>query len=298
MAGNLHEAVHDFVISSFRPRFGEMEGAFPSQPHWSAVQAAGTELWLDTGSLDQASKLWTREFRALTTNNTLLNREVQQGTYDELVGQAIEVLRPFDLSESDRILELAFILNARHGLRLVQEFDAFVSVEEHTDLAMDAEKAVEYGRRYHRICPERFIVKIPFTSAGLLATRRLSDEGIPVNHTLGFSARQNYLIARVGRPAYVNVFLGRLNAFAADNGIGDGAYVGEKAVLASQKTIRELREGYGIPTRQIGASFRSGRQVLDLAGLDVMTLPPKVATEILQGGLPRRGNPRPERLLV
>ena len=111
------------------------------------------------------------------------------------------------------MLELAFILNARHGLRLVEQFDAYVSVEEHTALANDVETAVEVARRYHEICPERFIVKIPFTPAGLLATRRLSDEGIAINHTLGFSARQKYVIARVGRPAYVNVFMGRLGSF-------------------------------------------------------------------------------------
>ena len=130
---------------------------------------------------------------------------------------------------------MAFILNATHGLRLVERFDAHVSVEEHTDLAHDLEQSVEYARRYYAICPERFYVKIPFTPAGLLATRRVRQEGIPVNHTLGFSARQNYVITRLALPTFVNVFLGRLNSFIADNGLGSGDYVGEKATLASQQ---------------------------------------------------------------
>jgi len=128
-------------------------------------------------------------------------------------------------------------------------------------------------------------VKIPFTPAGILATRRLSAEGIPVNHTLGFSARQNYVIARIGRPAYVNVFLGRLNSFVASNGLGDGTYIGEKATLASQKAVKDLRELDLTGSRQIGASFRAGTQVRDLAGIDVMTIPPNVAGEFLAMGM-------------
>ena len=141
--------------------------------------------------------------------------------------------------------------------------------------------AIDYARRYYAICRERFIIKIPFTPAGLLATRKLSAEGIPVNHTLGFSARQNYLMARIARPQYVNVFLGRLNSFVADNDLGDGTYVGEKATLASQKAIKHLRRTHRIPTKQIGASFRSTQQLMNLAGIDVMTIPPKVADEFL-----------------
>lgn len=145
--------------------------------------------------------------------------------------------------------------------------------------------AVAYARRLHAPCPERFYIKIPFTAAGLLATRRLSRENIAVNHTLGFSARQNYVIARIGNPAFVNVFLGRLNSFVADNKLGSGDYIGEKATLASQRAVHDLR-GMGLSqSRQIGASFRSGRQVKDLAGIDVMTMPPKVAGEFLSLGL-------------
>ncbi|MFW6162297.1 MAG: transaldolase family protein [Planctomycetota bacterium] len=283
--GKLATAVAEFVRQGFEPHFDELGEQFGSNPLWQRLRELGSELWLDTGNVEDAHDLWTRQFSALTTNNTLLNREVQSGLYDELIPQAARLLEPFGLSERERLLELAFILNARHGLRLVETFDAYVSVEEHTDLAHDLDRAVAYARRYHAICPERFIVKIPFTPAGLLATRRLAADGVPINHTLGFAARQNYLIARIGQPAYVNVFLGRLNAFVADNGLGDGTYVGERTTLASQRVVRELRRDAGIETKQIGASFRSGQQVRDLACLDVMTLPPKVARGFLDLGL-------------
>jgi len=279
----LDREIHEFVLTGFTPHFGELGERFPDNPTWRRLAELGTELWLDTGSLEESAPLWNRRFSALTTNNTLLNREVQKGQYDGLIADAAKLLA--GLEPRQRILEIAFILNARHGLRLVSEYDAFVSVEEHTDLANNVRAAVDTARRYHAICPQRFIVKIPLTPAGLLATRVLAAEGVPVNHTLGFSARQNYAIARIGRPQYVNVFLGRLNSFVADNGLGDGTLVGERATLASQAAVRKLRQTRGLPTWQIGASFRNGGQVRDLAGIDVMTMPPKVAREFLDLGL-------------
>lgn len=282
--------VRDFVREGFSPHFGKLQSNFKSDDTWRELESLGTELWLDSGDIEDISGLWTREFTALTTNNTLLNREIQKGTYDDLIPQAARLLHDFpELDDRQRKLEMAFILNARHALRLVEKFDAFVSVEEHTDLADDLEGSVEYARRFHAICPERFYVKIPFSPAGLLATRRLSDEGISINHTLGFSARQNYIIARMGRPAFVNVFMGRLNSFVADNDLGEGAYVGERATLASQRAVRGLRDELGIETRQIGASFREGAQVRDVAGIDVMTVPCKVAREFLALGLDAGG---------
>ena len=211
--------------------------------------------------------MWTREFTALTTNNTLLNKEVQTGTYDDLISEAADLLSGFeDLTEREVMLEIAFILNATHGLRLVEQFDAYVSVEEHTDLANDVERAVEYARRYYAICPERFYVKIPFTPAGLLATRQARQEGIPINHTLGFSARQNYVITRLAQPNFVNVFLGRLTSFISENDLGTGDYVGERATLASQEAVRVAAGGKRVrhpPDRRqfpvVGTVRESGR---------------------------------------
>lgn len=282
----LARTVHQFVLEGFTPRYGQLEGTFGTNALWQALSRLGSRLWLDTGDIDAIDELWTSELSALTTNNTLLNKEVQKGIYDDLIVRAVGMLDGFgDLDDRRRKLELAFILNAYHGLRLVERFDAMVSVEEHTDLADDLDEAVAYGRRFHAICPERFIVKVPITPTGILAARRLQAEGIPVNQTLGFSARQNVVSAAIARPGFVNVFLGRLNSLAADNALGDGKNVGERATLASQRAIRLLREQLGTETRQIAASIRGGQQIHDLAGVDVFTMPPKAARQFLKLGV-------------
>jgi transaldolase len=246
---------------------------------WRTVMTAGTELWLDTGDLNEATRLWVGEFSALTTNNTLLNNEIQKGIYDHLIKEALGEFKQQlpNLSEKELISEVAFILNAHHGLRLVSQFGCRVSVELHTDLANNVASTIAMGKRLYAICPERFIIKVPMTPAGFVSAQHLAAGGIPINYTLGFSARQNYLAAAFGKVAYANVFMGRLNAFVSDNGLGDGQNVGEKATLATQRALLELRSQKVSETRLIGASMRGPSQIASLAGLDVYTIPTKVA---------------------
>ena len=278
---NITEVVHDIARQGFSHRFGSPGTHFKDKPAWRKVRVLGTRVWLDTGDIDVAKKLWCSDFEALTTNNTLLNNEIQKGIYDDLIREVSGAIRRAvpKINERELILEIVFVLNARHGLRLVETFDAHVSVELHTDLGHDIERTVAYGKRYYDICPERFYVKVPLTPAGLLATRKLSRLGVPVNFTLGFSARQNYLAAMLAQPAFVNVFMGRLNAFVADNGLGDGKNIGEKATLATQREVLKLRRAKRTDSLLIGASMRDGAQVPALVGVDIFTIPPKVAAQ-------------------
>lgn len=242
---------------------------------WESLRETGTEIWLDTGDINEAEAVWTNEMGALTTNNTLLNNEIQKGIYDVFITESKSIVR--ELPQEDRVREIAFILNARHGLRLAARFGGFVSVELHTDTAHDIKAIEYYGKRYHDISPEHFIVKVPFTAEGLIGARRLKDAGIRVNFTLEFSARQNVLVTSLARPDYVNVFLGRIGAFIMDNKLGDGAGAGEKAVIASQNWVTALSSKNPWQTKLIAASIRHYNQLALLAGTDVFTIPPKVA---------------------
>ena len=266
--------VKELILEDYRKE--AVEPSWSDSDLWGAVSNTGSELWLDTGDLDEATSLWCNQFSAVTTNNTLLNEEVQKGTYDELIEKTGEELQD-TVPEQRLVEEICFVLNASHGLKLSRKLGAMVSVELHTAAAENLELTLAYARRFYDIAPNRFYIKVPLTAQGLIATRRLSREGIPVNFTLGFSARENYLAASVAEPAFVNVFLGRLNSFVADNELGSGRMVGEKTARASQRAIRELRDEYGIETRQIAASMRNGKQALSLAGIDVLTMPPEVA---------------------
>lgn len=268
---DLSTRISDFVWKNLN----EKHVSGKSDPFWESLVKTGTELWLDTGDVEEAEANWSSEMAALTTNNSLLNNEIQKGIYDVFISEAKGVVR--DLPQEERVKEIAFILNARHALRLASKFGGYVSVELHTDTAHDIKAILNYGRRFHDICPEQFIVKVPYTAEGLIGARLLKDSGIKVNFTLGFSARENVLVTRVSRPDYVNVFLGRIGAFIIDNKLGDGSGAGEKAVISSQNWVTGISADNPWQTKQIAASLRNYQQLELLAGVDVFTMPPKVA---------------------
>ena len=281
VSGELDDVIHEIAGMEL----GNDQPVFQSDPTMARFKETGTELWIDTGDLEKAQSIWKSEFSALTTNNTLANQVVQTGVMDEVIHQTISRLNEVasGLTKEERVTEVGFVINCHIALRLVRAFKTKVSIELHPSMSRNIGRTLDYARRYYRVCPEYFIVKIPLTPEGYLSVRTLRKEGMPINFTLGFSARQNYLAARLSNPDFVNVFLGRLNQVVSENSVGGGDLVGEKVTLATQEALLRARKQYPeVGTRLIGASIRSGEQVAFLAGLDVMTIPPSAMAEFLE----------------
>ncbi len=206
---------------------------------------------------------------ALTTNNTLLNAEIQKGIYDELILRARDILK--DLPLKKQVIEIAFILNAYHGMRLARKFGAFVSLELHTDTAHDLEAIIDYGRRYAEINPKQFIVKVPYTATAYWEPS-LHELGVRINFTLEFSARQNLLATAIAQPDYVNVFLGRIGAYCKENGLGSGDGVGERTVISARNGSKKCHCSTD-SQRTYCCQPQNATQLESLAGTDVFTMP-------------------------
>ncbi|WP_303917645.1 transaldolase family protein [Draconibacterium sediminis] len=273
MNETLKEKIKQFVLQDVN----ESKVSASPDPFWQGLKNTGTELWLDTGDMEEAEKNWSAEMTALTTNNSLVNNEIQKGIYDDFVEQTVAIVK--DLPTEEQIVEIAFILNARHGIRLAKKFGGFVSVELHTNTAYDFKAIIDYGLRYFSICPDQFIVKVPYTATGLLGARKLRELGVKINFTLEFSARQNAIVAAITKPNYCNVFLGRIGAYIKDNELGSGSGAGERTVISAQHIVTELTKHNETPTKLIAASLRHYSQLDALAGTDVFTMPTKVAAE-------------------
>ena len=127
---------------------------------------------------------------------------------------------------------------------------------------------------------EHVTVKVPFSEAGLTATRALTDDGIPVNMTLVFSANQALLAAASGA-TYVSCFMGRLDDISVDS-----AAVVEEIADA-------LRAG-GMTSEIIAASIRHPEHVITAAtlGCEIATTPAKVLKQMLNHPLTDAGSER------
>ncbi len=275
--GKMNDNKFNEILNKLLNRFNDAEVSYRNDILWGKFKSSGTELWLDTGDIETARKLWNNSFTALTTNNTLLNKEIQKGIYDDLIKGTASFYTGLDIR--NKVKEIAFTLNALHGLRLVKIFKAKVSVELHTDLAHDIEGIEHFGTKLFNVDPGHFIIKVPFTAEGLIGARKLHDKGIPVNFTLMFSARQNLLAALIAQPAFSNVFLGRIGAFLQNNDLGSSHFIGEFVTNETQKTLLALRKNDKTKTRLIAASIRSREQLLHLKGTDVFTIPTSVVSE-------------------
>ena len=114
------------------------------------------------------------------------------------------------------------------------------------------------------------VVKIPMTSEGLKAVKKLSAQGIKTNVTLVFSANQALLAALAGA-TYVSPFIGRLD---------DMGYEGMQVVY----DIMTIFSQYGLSTEIIAASVRHPMHVIDAAksGAHIATIPYKVLYQMIK----------------
>jgi transaldolase len=143
-------------------------------------------------------------------------------------------------------------------------------------VSTDTEGMVAEGRALAAI-DEHVVVKVPFSKAGLAATRQLAADGIPVNMTLVFSANQALLSAEAGA-TYISCFMGRLDDISVDS---------EQVV---REIVETLRPG-GYTVQVLAASLRHPEHVITAArlGCEVATVPAKVLHAMLDHPLTEKG---------
>ena len=154
----LSDVIHEIACVDL----GDGQPVFQSDPIMARFKETGTELWVDTGDLEKAQSIWKTEFSALTTNNTLANQVVQTGVMDDVISQTVSRLEEVapGLSEEERVTEIGFVINCRIALRLVRSFKTRVSVELHPSMSRNYKRTLDYARRYYRVCPKYFTIKI------------------------------------------------------------------------------------------------------------------------------------------
>jgi transaldolase len=145
------------------------------------------------------------------------------------------------------------------------------------EVVSDDPKGMVAEGRALKALHEHVVVKVPFSAAGLAATRELSADGIPVNMTLVFSANQALLSAEAGA-TYISCFMGRLDDVSVDS------------AMVVEEIVACLRPG-GVTSQVLAASIRHPEHVKTAAatGCEVATVPGKVLRQMLAHPLTTSG---------
>ena len=200
------------------------------------------KLFIDTGSVAEVEEIagWG-VLSGATTNPTLLAKE--DGDPGEIVRRICDLVRGPVSAE--------VVSSTPEGM--VEEGRALAGLHEHV------------------------VVKVPFSKAGLAATRELTSDGHRVNMTLVFSANQSLMAAEAGA-TYVSCFMGRLDDISIDS----------EAVL--REIVDALRPG-GVTSQVLAASIRHPMHVVQAAklGCEVSTVPGKVLHAMLGHPLTEAG---------
>jgi len=133
----------------------------------------------------------------------------------------------------------------------------------------EAHRLMKYG--------QNVVVKIPVMPAGLKAIRHLTQEGIPTNVTLVFSANQAILAAKAGA-TYVSPFIGRLD---------DGGQEGMELI----QQIVQIFRNYKFNTEVLVASVRHPLHIIEAGkiGAQIVTLPPDILARMIKHPLTDKG---------
>lgn len=263
-----------------------------------------TTLSIDSGDFDIIESFArTNLITDATTNPLFVSQAGSRGDkrYEAMVEEAISYAKAesCNLDGCDNVqdtIDLAIDrLSVNLGVEIVKLVSGKVSTEVDIRLSYDTEKSVERARRiismYEKmgVDRKRILIKLAGTWEGIQAAAVLEKEGIECNITLVFSFLQAAAAAQAG--AYlISPFPGRILDWhklkAGKDSYSPGA---DPGVVAVKRMYAYLRK-YGYKTICMPASWRPSRgadvndaevdEILALAGIDEMTIPPNLLEKL------------------
>jgi transaldolase len=234
-----------------------------------------TTVVADTGDF-QTIKAYTPQ--DATTNPSLILKAVQKPEYRPLL---VETVRAHAGKSVDEIIDNLLIA---FGLQILQVIPGRVSTETDARLSFDTEATIAKGRTLIHLFEaagvprERVLIKIASTWEGIKASEVLEKEGIRTNMTLLFALPQAIACAEAGSQL-ISPFVGRIYDWYK-NKTGQEIFGADDPGVVSVKKIYTYYRKFGYKTEIMGASFRNTSQILELAGVDLLTISPDLLQKL------------------
>ena len=223
-----------------------------------------------------------------TTNPSLILQAAQLPEYAQLVSGVVAACKNSGLSSSEERLtdQICERLAVQFGVEILKLIPGRVSTEVDACYSFDAKKLIEKAHRLlalykeNGVSGERVLIKLASTWEGIEACRVLEAQGIHCNMTLIFNYHQAIACAQAGA-SLISPFVGRILDWFVKNQPSETPYtkLTDPGVVSVSRIYRYFKT-HGHTTTVMGASFRSKDQILGLAGIDSLTVAPKLLDEL------------------
>lgn len=272
-------------------RTGQQAGSSEAANHLESLKSM-SKVVADSGEIEAI-----RKFKPIdcTTNPSLVLKAVQDPQYNHYLQDAIALAASEGPSDPARpYANIADHLCVAIGRDLLEIIPGRVSTEVDANLSYDTQKTIDKALRlvdlYAKkgVDKERLYIKIASTWEGIRACEELQKQGIDTNMTLLFSFAQAAACADAGA-TLISPFVGRIMDWYKKKEGRDFAPEEDPGVL-SVKRIYQYYKTYNYPTIVMAASFRNAGEIRELAGVDNITIAPKLLAELedAEGSLERK----------
>jgi transaldolase len=250
--------------------------------------AQSTVIVADTGDLESIKICKPTD---VTTNPSLILKVAKMPQYKLLVQQAVSDVLHQSPNAADKLALMVDRCCVNFGAEALKVIPGVVSTEVDARLSYDTEATVQRARRIIDLYQEkgfgkdRILIKLAATWEGAEAARQLEAEGIHCNLTLLFGFCQAQICAEAG-VTLISPFVGRITDWYKNQMKVDGFKPNEDPGCKSVKRIFNYYKKHDIKTVVMGASFRNLGQILELAGVDRLTIDPKYVQQLEESDLP------------
>jgi transaldolase len=247
------------------------------------LKATGTVIVTDTGEFESIAKYTPQD---ATTNPSLILAAAKKAEYAGLIDVAIEYAKSKGSTTEEKAAIALDRLLVEFGKEILKIVPGRVSTEVDARLSFNKEatvkKALEIIALYKEqgIDKDRVLIKIASTWEGIQAARELeAKHDIHCNLTLLFSFAQAVACAE-SKVTLISPFVGRiLDWYKASTGKD---YQGEEDPgVQSVRAIYNYYKKFDYNTIVMGASFRNIGEIKALAGVDYLTIAPKLLEQLL-----------------
>ena len=240
-----------------------------------------TKIVADTADFESIKEFKPQD---ATTNPSLVFAATQKPEYAHLLDEVLADRKKSGLSGAAQIEDICDHLLVQFGCDILEIVSGRVSTETDARLSFDVEGSIRKARQLvklyeeRKVPHERVLIKVASTWEGINAAEQLQREGIRCNLTLMFSLPQAVRCAEA-KVQLISPFVGRIYDWYKAANKRD--YVGsEDPGVQSVNEIYTYYRKFDYKTEVMGASFRNVRQILELAGCDLLTISPELMKEL------------------